>query len=104
MAFRYSRLVDPETYHTDGLALGIPLRIHRDTSKEIAGALRAQKDWNKQVGPLRGYLGGLSPCFNFISVTIPECRPERLEIMSYANEFAFLYDGKSTQSPLFITC
>jgi hypothetical protein len=104
MAFRYSRLVDPGTYHADGLAFDIPLRMHRDPSKEIAGALRAQNDWNKHVGPLRGYLGGLGPCFNFISVTIPECRPERLEIMSYANEFAFLYDGKSTQRPLFITC
>jgi hypothetical protein len=93
MEYRYSRLVDPETYVTDGLAFDIPLRIHRDPHKEISGALQAQKDWDGQVGPLRGYLGGLGPSYGFISVTIPECRPERLEVMSYANEFAFLYDG-----------
>jgi hypothetical protein len=103
MAHRYSHLVDPETYRTDGLALFIPLRMHRDLYKEIAGALMAQEDWNKHVEPVRGYLGGLGPVYSFVSVTIPECRPERLEIMSYANEFAFLYDGKLSQSALLVT-
>jgi hypothetical protein len=28
-----------------------------------------------------------------MQVTVPECLPERLETISYANEFAFLYDG-----------
>ena len=104
MAHRYSRPIDPETYHTDGLALDIPLRMHRYPSKEFDGALRAQKDWSNQVSPLRGYLGGLGPLLSFISVTIPECRPERLAIMSYANEFAFLYDGMSFQSLRLTEC
>jgi hypothetical protein len=104
MEHKYSRLVDPATYHTDGLALKAPLRIHRDTQKEITGTLKAQKDWDKQVGPLRGYLGGLGPLYGFISVTIPECRPERLEIMSYANEFAFLYDGANLRSTFVSKC
>jgi hypothetical protein len=97
MEHRYSRLVDPATYQTDGLALKTPLRMHRDPYKEVTGALKAQKDWDKQVGPLRGYSGGLGPLYSFVSITIPECRPERLEIMSYANEFAFLYDGMLIQ-------
>lgn len=29
-----------------------------------------------------------------MSVTVPECLPERLEVISYANEFAFLHDGQ----------
>jgi hypothetical protein len=103
MVHGYSRLVDPETYRTDGLAFDIPLRMHRDSHKEIAGALMAQEDWNNHVEPVRGYLGGLGPVYRFVSVTIPECRPERLEIMSYANEFAFLYDGKLSQSALLVT-
>ncbi|KAF5987601.1 dicarboxylate carrier protein [Fusarium bulbicola] len=69
-----------------------PLRMHRDSAKEVKGALRAQNDWTRYVRPVHGYKGGLADPFGFISVTIPECRPERLEIVSYANEFAFLYD------------
>ncbi|KAF5629804.1 uncharacterized protein FTJAE_8449 [Fusarium tjaetaba] len=66
--------------------------MHRDSLKEIDGALRAQKDWTRYVRPVHGYKGGLANPYGFISVTIPECRAERLEIVSYANEFAFLYD------------
>jgi hypothetical protein len=93
MDFRYSRLVDPSTYATDGLSFNIPLRMHSDPHKEISGTLRAQNDWSQQVRPLDSYLGGLGPVYGFVGVTVPECRPERLEIISYANEFAFLYDG-----------
>lgn len=41
-----------------------------------------------------GYKGGLGDPFTFVSVTVPECHPDRLELISYANEFAFLYDDK----------
>ena len=66
---------------------------HIDPMKENKGAIRAQEDWAKLVGPVKHYKGGLGAEFTFIRVTVPECLPERLEILSYANEFAFLYDG-----------
>jgi hypothetical protein len=91
----HSRAVARDLYRDDGLAHGIPLRIHNDPWKEIVGALRAQKDWSKAVSPVPNYHGGLGNRFSFIRVTIPECLPDRLEIMSYANEYAFLYDGTS---------
>lgn len=94
MDFRYSRVAPSQSYHTDGLDFEVPLRIHEDPDKEISGALKAQKDWDEQVRPLNRYQGGLGPSYSFIRVTVPECLPERLEIMSYANEFAFLYDGE----------
>ena len=94
MEFKFSEQVSPRAYETDGLANGIPLRLHKDAVKEIEGALRAQKDWNQHVFPVQGYLGGLGDPYSFIRVTLPECLPERLEIISYANEYAFLYDGK----------
>lgn len=101
MDFQYSELVDPKTYETEGLCRGISLRRHRDPLSEIKGATRAQQDWNKLVSPVVNYQGGLGPDYSFIRVTVPECLPERLEIISYANEFAFLYDGNSsvTYSP-----
>ncbi|KAF2686310.1 fusicoccadiene synthase [Lentithecium fluviatile CBS 122367] len=94
MDFCHSKALERGTYRDDGLAHGIPLRVHSDQFKEIEGALRAQKDWSKYVSPVKNYQGGLGSRFSFIRVTIPECLPERLEIMSYANEYAFLYDDQ----------
>ena len=93
MEFRYSTVVDPFTYKTDGLCEGIPLRRHKDWVKEDIGTIRCQEDWSKLVTPVKNYKGGLAAQFSFMQLAVPECLPERLEIISYANEFAFLYDG-----------
>lgn len=96
MEFRYSEHIDPKTYETHGLCDGIDLRIHKDPHGEIKGALRCQRDWAKLVAPVnQPFWGTLGDPYSFVRVTIPETLPERLEILSYANEFAFIYDGKS---------
>lgn len=93
MHAQYSETVDNGSYRDDGLSNGIPLQVHRQQHLEVQGTMRAQEDWNTFVSPITGYRGGLGDRFHFMSVTIPNCLPERLEIISYANEFAFLYDG-----------
>ncbi len=93
MEFQYSRLVGPSGYVTEGLCEGIPLRVPENPELEDIGALRAQKDWNEHVAPVQNYRGGLGPQYSFMAVAIPECLPDRLELISYANEFAFLHDG-----------
>ncbi|KIK55695.1 hypothetical protein GYMLUDRAFT_835008 [Collybiopsis luxurians FD-317 M1] len=92
MEFRYSTKIDPSTYDTEGLCEGIDLRKHNFTFLEDRGAIRAQADWNKYVSSVADYRGALGPEYSLISVGIPECLPDRLEIVSYANEFGFLYD------------
>ena len=97
MEYQHSRLIDTSEYMSDGLeglCDGIPLREHNDPIREDIGSVRAQEDWNRLVQPLDHYKGGLAARFILMSVTIPECIPERLEIICYANEFAFLHDGK----------
>jgi fusicocca-2,10(14)-diene synthase len=94
MDFQYSDVVDPSTYETDGLCDGIPLRIHKDPMGEINGAVRCQKDWSERVSHVANYKGTLGTPFSFIRTSIPETLPDRLEIVSYANEFAFIYDGE----------
>lgn len=42
---------------------------------------------------VNGYKGGLSHPYSFVGATVPECLPDRFELLSYANEYAFLYDG-----------
>lgn len=96
MEFKYSEPIDSASYETHGLCNGVPLRRHRDLESERRGAIRAQEDWSKLVHPVVNYHGGLGPAYTFMCVTVPECLPERLEIISYANEFAFLYDGNSS--------
>ncbi|CAO2651134.1 Nn.00g094310.m01.CDS01 [Neocucurbitaria sp. VM-36] len=92
MDFRYSSLVDPTTYDAQGLCGGLHVRKHNYADLEEVGAFRAQEDWKKIVGPIRGFRGGLAPKHSIMSITMPECEPERLEIISYADEFAFMYD------------
>lgn len=95
MEYRYSEIIDPSVYETHGLANGIALRGHKEPMKEIRGARRAQVDWSTHVKPLADYHGGLGQRFSFMQVCVPECLPERLEVISYANEYAFIYDGES---------
>ena len=98
MEYRYSKAIDPTTYRADGLSCNIPLRENVHSAMEVKGALRAQKDWTELVAPVKGYHGGIGDRFSFMSVTVPECLPDRLEILSYANEFAFLFDGTARRS------
>ncbi|KAI0145462.1 fusicoccadiene synthase [Xylariaceae sp. FL1272] len=94
MEFQYSTEVEHRGYETHGLDGGIPLRVHKDQALEFDGALRAQEDWTSHVRDVTGYKGGLGDPYSFIAVCVPECLPDRLELISYANEFAFLYDDK----------
>ncbi|GKZ75836.1 hypothetical protein AnigIFM56816_003292 [Aspergillus niger] len=93
MDHQFSYEPSSDTYDDRGLAHGIPLRVHLEGHREVKGSLRAQADWNHLVSPIKSYNGGLGPKYSFMQVTVPGCLPERLEIISYANEFAFLYDG-----------
>ena len=94
MQHKYSTVEDPSTYDTEGLCEGIPVRRHVAADLEEIGTFRAQEDWRHYVGPMGDYKGGLGPRYSFMTVSVPECLPERLEIISYANELAFLHDGE----------
>ena len=94
MADKYSTLIDSSIYDTEGLCRGIDLRRHVAADLEEVGAFRLQEDWRRLVGPLeKPFKGGLGPEFSFITVAVPECLPERLEIISYGLEYGFAHDG-----------
>ena len=101
MEYLFSTLMDTSAYETEGLCDGLPLRVHNDPLQEEIGTIRAQEDWSRLVSPLSYYAGGLAAQHSFMAMSVPECIPERLEIISYANEFAFLHDGTPF---LFLTC
>ncbi|KAH8882985.1 terpenoid synthase [Thozetella sp. PMI_491] len=93
MEYQYSNLLDPSQYETDGLCNGLLVRKHVADDLEEIGTFKAQQDWRDLVAPIANYKGGLGPKHSFMAVSMPECLPDRLEIVSYANEFAFLHDG-----------
>ncbi|KAM5349173.1 hypothetical protein ACJ41O_008996 [Fusarium nematophilum] len=92
MEYKYSTIVDPSTYETQGLCDGIPLRVHQTQETEDLGAIRAQEDWREHVAPLGFKKASLGPEYNFLSVAFPEMRPERMEVLAYFDEFIFLHD------------
>ena len=92
MEFKYSYPVDPSKYDDDGLCEGYPLRNHRDAELVDLGTLRAQEDWRRLVGPLGTYKGGLGAEYNFVSLALPECLPDRIEVIAYLNEMVFIHD------------
>lgn len=104
MDFKYSTVIDPTTYEAHGLCDGIDLRCHESPELEEIETLRCQENWREWVGPLGFYKGGLGPRWNFMAITIPECLPERLGVLGYANELAFLHDGQNTQYHIRASC
>jgi hypothetical protein len=93
MEYKYSYILDPLLYRTEDLCDGLLVRKHVAEDLEEIGAFRAQQDWRAMVAPISDYKGGLGPRHSFMAVSMPECLPDRFEIVSYANEFAFLHDG-----------
>ncbi|GIC93128.1 terpene cyclase [Aspergillus udagawae] len=76
MACKYSTLIDSSLYDREGLYPGMDLRRH------MAGELkRLVLSGPKKTG---------AACF--ISGAVPECHPDRMEIIAYALEFGFIHD------------
>ncbi|KAJ4352421.1 uncharacterized protein N0V89_007769 [Didymosphaeria variabile] len=99
MKYQYSHLIDPSSYDNQCLCNDIPLRCHRNSDIEESGLMRLRNDWQKHIGPLPlSTYGGQGPQYNFTAVTIPECLTERLEIVAYVMEFAFLHDDLVDQA------
>jgi hypothetical protein len=94
MEYHYSNILSTSQYKSEGLCEGLPVRKHVAEDLEEIGTFKAQEDWRDLVAPLSSYKGGLGAEHSFMAVSMPECLPDRFEIVSYANEFAFLHDGK----------
>lgn len=54
---------------------------------------------NHSVRPVVGFNGILGGTYGFVQVTVPECLPDRVEIVSYVVEFAYLCDGIELRLP-----
>ncbi|KAK4222678.1 isoprenoid synthase domain-containing protein [Podospora fimiseda] len=105
MEYLYSDPVDTTNYDDEGFASGIPVRVHKQAHLADRGAMRAQEDWKKEVGPLPiGFVGTMCPNGpNSTALMGAEMLPDRLEITAYGIELSFLIDdmvdqGESSES------
>ena len=87
-----SYLVNNQHYNTEGLAEGFRLRRHKHEFEADEGSREARTDWSKHIGPptVAGCCNPFSGHFN--ALVLPTCLPERLRIISYIFEYAFLHD------------
>ncbi|KAL2166793.1 hypothetical protein VTG60DRAFT_2146 [Thermothelomyces hinnuleus] len=84
--------LDISQYATHGFCPDYPLLRHRYESLANAGCLEARKDWARYIGPA-GEFGGCNPFDgNFTALVLPLCKPERLRLVAYVIEYAFLHD------------
>lgn len=95
MDHKWSYPIDPASWDDEGLCEGIDVRMHVAGDLEDIGIFRVAEDWRRLVGPLPApFKGGMGPRWSFLTCAVPEIRPERMEICSYALEYGFIHDGK----------
>ncbi|RDW83563.1 bifunctional terpene synthase/polyprenyl synthetase family protein [Aspergillus mulundensis] len=88
-----SFVVPRSTPDMAGFCHNYELRRHRHEHKANEGSLRLRADWENTIGPIERW-GSCNPWEgHFGSVVLPFCRPERLAILCYIFEYAFLYDN-----------
>jgi hypothetical protein len=92
MSFVYDFSGEVAVHSVSDLIQDLPARKHVAADVEEAATFEAQQDWEEAVGPKLDFMGCMGSEHNFISLTLPECLPQRLAIVSYACEFAYLND------------
>ena len=90
---RTSELVDISRFDTQGLCAEYQLRGHKFEDLADAGCHQARSDWIKYVGPVNEFGGCNHINGNFSAVVLPLCKPDRLELVAYVLEYAFLHDS-----------
>ncbi|KAK6828816.1 hypothetical protein RU639_003672 [Aspergillus parasiticus] len=85
--------VERESPDIEGFCRHYALRRHKYEEKANLGSIQCRADWVKYIGPIERW-GSCNPYEgHFGSVVLPLCKPERLAIISYIFEYAFLYDN-----------
>jgi ophiobolin F synthase len=97
----HSRLVDSTEVRNSGCFTTLPVRINLYDDVADAAARRLSQEWKEllddQVDGTTSKTS--SPVGNMSSFFYPECTPDRVDIIAYLNELAFIQDGLCTLNP-----
>ncbi|KAI2821706.1 hypothetical protein CBS133816_9483 [Aspergillus niger] len=76
-----------------GFCENYALRRHKFEDWANAGSQQCRDDWEQYIGPIERW-GCCNPWEgHFSAVVLPFCRPDRIAIISYCFEYAFMYDN-----------
>ncbi|GAB1315557.1 geranylgeranyl pyrophosphate synthetase [Madurella fahalii] len=90
---RTSDVLDIGEFNTHGFCPQYPLRRHRYESLANAGCHEARQDWTRYIRPAEAF-GNCNPVNgNFAALVLPLTLPERLSLVAYILEYAFLHDN-----------
>jgi hypothetical protein len=85
-ADKTSVLIKPMLYDTLGFCENYAVRRHKHEEDANKGSHEARTDWCKFIGPIDKF-GGCNPFSgHFVSLVLPMCKPERLDVISYILE------------------
>ncbi|KAL4961087.1 bifunctional terpene synthase/polyprenyl synthetase family protein [Aspergillus stella-maris] len=88
-----SSIVERSTPNIAGFCSDYELRRHNHEHLANEGSLRCRTDWEQFIGPIERW-GSCNPWEgHFGAVVLPFCKPERLAVICYIFEYAFLYDN-----------
>jgi hypothetical protein len=104
MKFTYSIPIDKDIEDDFRRRFGTKLPFRRVLNEDEAkrGSRRVIADWREYINPSLplDFEACQTKHGHLMSLYFPECIPERIEILAYMSEYAFLHDGMS----LFVLC
>lgn len=95
MAYAYSHPVDPSILASRGCFTILPVRKSDYESMAVATSYEVFEEYNRLVGKADITAGVYDPRGHAISLTFPECIPERIDVATRMQEIGFLHDGMS---------
>ena len=95
--FQYSKEVDSATIEGTPSFTTLPIRVHRDDLRARKASRRFRTTWEAAGGsrsssPLMP--GGEAPVGHIMSLTLPECCPDRLEVVTKMADYMCLENGQ----------
>lgn len=95
MSQQYAEPLRPDIYACEEYTSLFSPRIHRRTSIADHASVQCHLDLYGEEG-VGSKFGNLNAhAGNFVSLCAPNCLPERLALVAYTIEYAFLHDGMS---------
>jgi hypothetical protein len=92
--FSRSSLIPTSRIKSTGAFTQFAARLSTNNHLADSGTLRARSDYAAIVGNSPSSDGGASTVGNFNGLLYFDCLPDRIEILAYLNELAFLHDGR----------
>lgn len=89
----FSKAIDPHTFSKWPTFMILPVRIHKDDALARKATQRFQAEWRAANGANLSTFAGENPFGHIASLTIPECIPARLAIMTKAYDYLCLENG-----------